>query len=123
MAGMKRDVEFYEQSNGRCPTREFFATLTDDEKAFVRKAFERLATYGHELGRPHTAYLRDQIHELRIRTTGGQLRFLYFFFDGQKIIITHGFKKKTNAVPAGEIETAMRCRADYLERQARGAAS
>lgn len=123
MAGMKWDVEFYERSNGRCPTREFLGTLADHEKVFARKAFERLAVYGRELDRPHVAYLRDQIHELRIRTTGGQLRFLYFFVDAHRIIVTHGFKKKTDAVPAGEIETAMRYRADYLDRQARGGVS
>jgi phage-related protein len=118
MAVVKWDVEFYERSNGRCPAREFFATLTDP--AFVRRALDRLAIYGHKLDRPHVAYLRDQIYELRIRTTDGQLRFLYFFFDGQTIIVTHGFRKKTSAVPPGEIETAIRHRADYLSRRGKG---
>lgn len=123
MAGMKWNVEFYQRSNGRCPTREFLSELTAQERVFADRAFDRLETYGHELRRPHVDNLRDGIWELRVKTPDSGLRFLYFFFDGRKIVVTHGFKKKTRAVPPGEIETAIRCRVDYLERQKQGEAS
>ncbi len=81
MAGMKWDVEFYERSTGRCPTREFLDELTARERVCAVRAFDRLETYGRELRRPHVDYLRDDIWELRVNTPDSGLRFLYFFFD------------------------------------------
>jgi phage-related protein len=46
-------------------------------------------------------------------------RFLYFFF-GKEIVITHAFLKKTDRIPAGEIERAERRMQDFLERYERG---
>lgn len=43
-------------------------------------------------------------------------RILYFFMEGQKIIFTNGFMKRTQKAPRKEIETAIRYRADYLRR-------
>jgi phage-related protein len=117
VAGLKWDVEFYERSSGRCPTREFLDALSSRELVFVERAFERLETYGPGLRRPHVDYLRDDIWELRVRTPDSQLRFLYFFFDGRKIVVTHGIKKKTPEVPPKEIDKAIQYRLDYLERQ------
>ena len=42
------------------------------------------------------------------------MRNLYFFFVGSKIIVTHGFRKKTQKTPPGEIERAKEYRKDYL---------
>ena len=120
MAGMKWDVEFYERIGSRCPTLEFFDELSGRERLFVDRAFERLGTYGPDLRRPHVDYLRDDIWELRVRTPDGQIRFLYFFFDQHRIVVTHGIKKKTDEVPAREIDKAIRYRSDYLERQTKG---
>jgi len=44
-----------------------------------------------------------------------EYRFLYFFF-GKRIIITHGFLKKADRIPKGEIERAERIMQDFLER-------
>jgi len=47
-------------------------------------------------------------------------RYLSFFTDGKKIIVTNGFKKKTDKLPKNEKILAMNCRMDYLERKAGG---
>ena len=41
---------------------------------------------------------------------------LYFFYDGQDIILTNGFIKKTKTTPPNEIEKAKKYRDDYFER-------
>jgi phage-related protein len=41
---------------------------------------------------------------------------LFFFFDGDKIVITHGFVKKSHSVPDAEIDRAVDYRKDYLLR-------
>lgn len=47
-------------------------------------------------------------------------RFLCFFFIGGKIIITNAFHKKTDKLPAGEKETALKYKKDYETRVSRG---
>lgn len=116
MGQSKWIVEFYRKANGRCPTEEFLDSLTNDEKVSIRRAIQWLEEFGTQLQRPHVASLRDHIMELRKRTHQGNIRLLYFFFDGEKFIITHGFKKKSDKVPASEIDKAIEFRKDYLER-------
>jgi phage-related protein len=113
MGQSKWTIEFYVKSNNnRCPVDEFLADLSKQSKrdlVFIRKAMDRLSEHGNELGRPHAAYLRDDIYELRPK----HYRLFYFFFDGTKIIITHGYAKKTNAVDPNQIDKAIEYRKDY----------
>lgn len=37
----------------------------------------------------------------------------YFFYSGQRIIVTNGFIKKTQKTPRGEIEKALRYKHDW----------
>lgn len=116
MGSLKWVVEFYKKANGRCPMEEFLDDLENEEKVFIRRSIQRLEEFGYELKRPHAAPLRDHIMELRKKTHQGSIRLLYFFFDGEKFIITHGFKKKSDKVPDSEIDKAIEFRKDYLER-------
>jgi phage-related protein len=47
-------------------------------------------------------------------------RFLSFFTEGKKIIVTNGFTKKMNKLPKNEKDLAIRLRKDYLERKPGG---
>ena len=47
-------------------------------------------------------------------------RYLSFFSVGKKIIVTNGFKKKTEKLPKNEKELAIKFRQDYLERNPGG---
>ncbi|MBU4226527.1 MAG: type II toxin-antitoxin system RelE/ParE family toxin [Chloroflexi bacterium] len=116
MGPRKWIVEFYKRANGRCPTADFLDSLSNKEKVFIRRSLQRLEEYGTELGRLYVAPLREHIWELRKETHQGNIRLLYFFFDGYKFIITHGFKKKSDKVPESEIDRAIEYQKDYLER-------
>lgn len=109
-------VEFYKKANGRCPTAEFLDSLSSKEKVLIERLLQRLEEYGTQLERPYVAPLRDHIWELRKETHQANVRLLYFFFDGNKFIITHGFKKKSGKVPDNEIERAIESRNEYLKR-------
>lgn len=47
-------------------------------------------------------------------------RFLCFFFEGQKIIVTNGFHKKTDQLPQKEKDRALKIKRDYEARVKRG---
>ena len=108
------EIEFYEKENGRCPVGEYLDSVPPDDFVRIERKLKLLAEYGNELQRPHVGYLRDDIWELRVRTQRGQNRILFFFFEGQKIILTNGFLKKTRKVPPKEIERAIEYRKAYF---------
>jgi hypothetical protein len=43
-------------------------------------------------------------------------RFLCFFFEGSKIIITNAYKKQTQKMPVREKERALKAKDDYIKR-------
>ena len=47
-------------------------------------------------------------------------RFLCFFFEKGKIIITNAFMKKQQKLPKAEKERALKCKQDYEERNRKG---
>lgn len=79
-----------------------------------------LQDQGHALRRPYADYLECGIYELRAAFAGQQCRGLYFFYHRERIVITHGFTKKTNRVDPQEIEKALRFKAEFEQRAARG---
>jgi phage-related protein len=112
------EIIFYERHNGRCPVKEFLAELSlKADLPFIENKLDLLAEYGRDLKRPHIAYLRDDIWELRVETRSGQFRFFHFYFAGRTIVITHGYHKKSDKVAGSEIDKAIEYRKDYLVTQ------
>jgi phage-related protein len=79
---------------------------------------EILREHGLGVGRPYVAPLADGLWELRVRHQGVNHRFL-FFLDRGKAVFTHGFTKKTDKVPKGEMEIARRIREEYYRAKER----
>ncbi len=73
-----------------------------------------LEEFGHKLPEPHAKYIGDEIFELRFKGREGAIRVLYFFFHGDKAILTNGFVKKSNKTPGREKLTAIERRKIFL---------
>ena len=110
------DVSFYETADGRRPAEEFIASLDKKMIAKTLKDIDLLKAVGPALREPHSKPLGDGIFELRTQVASNISRVLYFFVVGHKIILTHGFVKKTRKTPPSEIETAKTYRKDYHAR-------
>ncbi|MFH1245385.1 MAG: type II toxin-antitoxin system RelE/ParE family toxin [Candidatus Omnitrophota bacterium] len=113
------EVEFYKDRKGRCLTIEFLDGLETKKRAKVARWIDKLEKEGPDLPRPYADILRGKIRELRVGFGSNEYRFLYFFF-GKRIIITHGFLKKTDRVTEGEIERAERMMQDFSQISKRG---
>jgi len=110
------EVIFYEISAGRCPTDDFLDAMQPKVKAKVEKWIQKLGEHGPNLPRPYADVLSGKIRELRIKFGSNQYRLLYFFH-GKLIVITHGFVKKTDAVPVNEIHRAERYMNEFLNEE------
>ena len=110
------EIIFYENEKGLEPAKEFIESLSNKDKVKVVHAIEKLSAMGNALRRPSSAYLRDDILELRVTGKDNQLRILYFFFSGDKAVLSHGFIKKTMKVPDEEIDLAIKHKEDYERR-------
>ena len=109
------EVFFYEDKRGKCLVDEFLNILQPKVRGKVEKWIEKLEEYGPNLPRPYADVVRGKIRELRIVFGSNHYRFLYFFL-GRKIVITHGFVKKTDKLSEREIERAERIMSDFLDR-------
>lgn len=109
------EVIFYLDKRGRCPAEGFLDELRPKTRAKVEKWIEKLEEEGPNLPRPFADVVRGKIRELRIVFGSNCYRFLYFFFR-KKIVVTHGFVKKTKRLPTREIEKAERMRQNFLQR-------
>ena len=112
------EIVFYTKADGSQPAREFIVTLSPKMRARIDKIILMLKQYGGQMRMPYSEYLDDGIFQIRAQQEGNISRVLYFFTDGQKIILTNGFTKKTIKTPPAEIERAKRYRADYERREA-----
>ena len=109
-------VEFYEKASGEKPCLSFLTTLEVKLRAKVFRDLALLEEKGRELRLPYSDHLEDGIFELRTKQSSNIVRSLYFFYEGNRIVVTHGFRKKTQKTPPEEIDKAKRYRNDYLSR-------
>jgi len=86
-------IEFYKE-NRKSPVLEWYKKVNQLIQVEFTAMIELLAEQGHKLQRPHSAPLRDKINELRIITSRGQFRILYFYHNKEAIIMTHAIAKK-----------------------------
>jgi phage-related protein len=82
----------------------FIDSLQKPARAKLLRSFILLEKYGHDLGMPHVKSLQKGMYELRIR--GQQKARAFFVFHHDKVVILHGFIKKTQKIPRVEWETA-----------------
>ena len=105
-------VEFYIDARGRTPALEFMRSLPSRDRAALLRAIDLLEEFGTALGLPHARPI-EGLWELR----GGSGRLFYFAHTGRRLVILHGYRKKSQKAPQREIRMAQRRWADFLERE------
>ena len=109
-------VVFYDLPDGTEPVAAFLEGQSLKMSAKILRTIGLLEEFGPSLREPYSALLDDGIFELRTKIGSDITRVLYFFIEGKKVILTHGFVKKTQVTPPEEIDKAKRYRKDYLGR-------
>jgi phage-related protein len=111
------EIEFYKKAGQeRSPANEYLDAMQEKHRQKALAIMARLEQEGPNLKRPHADVLSgSKIRELRCGFHNLEHRFLYFFAN-KVIVITHGFLKKTDPVPQGEINRAEQAMEDWIRR-------
>jgi phage-related protein len=94
-----------------CPTLKFFKNASEtlpDSWADLANTLDEVAKSGPPKNDVKFGFLQDGIYEFK----AWKLR-IACFFDENMIICTHGFYKKQQKTPKGELETAVKKRSAY----------
>lgn len=114
--GEQFKIEWYYSTKGESQAREYYLSLDASDRIKVLKLFKMMG----EIGK-----IRD---ETKFRSEGDKIyafkpqphRFLSFFVEGKKIIVTNAFWKKQDKLPSGEKERALNRMKSYKERVKEG---
>lgn len=110
------EIVFYDTEDGKCPIQEYLDSLDPKLLAKTIRTIDLLEKNGPLLRGPYSEPLGDGMFELRTKQGSDITRVLYFFYYGNKAVLTNGFIKKTQKTPKAEIELAKKYRTDYERR-------
>ena len=113
-----RTIIFYILNSVEYPVADFLDQLTSKQAqkvAWVLQLVEELdvvpVTYFKKLVNT------DNIWEVRVQIGNDILRLLGFLDDGNLVVLTNGFQKKTQKTPKLEIDIAESRKRDYFQRK------
>lgn len=107
----------YCEESGRSPVRDFLDSLDDKTQARFIRSIELLRARNVMDREPLVKHLDGKLWELREESNTNVYRLLYFFFTGRRIVFLHGFQKKTQKTPPGEIQVARQRMNSYVPQE------
>lgn len=101
-------IEYYVDDGGGSPVGDFLRGL--DNRTFRRLewSLEQLRARNVQAREPLVRHVEGKIWELREESSTNIYRLLYFFYTGRRIVLLHGFAKKTRKLPRRELDAALR---------------
>ena len=111
-AGGSFAIEWYFNEKGHSDALHYYESLRDSDRIQILKLFKRMGDGGEIKDKTKFMYEGDKIYAFKPHPD----RFLCFFYDGRKIIVTNAFRKKQQKIPKNEKERALKTRNDYTMR-------
>ena len=98
---------FYENANGRQPVREWILELSPEDRKSVGRDIQKVE-FGWPLGMPYCRSLGDGLWEVRSNLGDGKAGRVIFFVTLERMVLLHGFIKKTPKTPTQDLKLALR---------------
>jgi len=114
--GEEFTIEWYFSPLGKSNALEYYNDLTEPQKEKLFHLFQRMGDTGSITNKEKFNYEGDHIFAFKPVPD----RFLCFFFEGSRIIVTNAFQKKTQKLPPREKERALKAKDDYAKRYKEG---
>lgn len=109
---MAFSVFFFKTTSGNEPVLEWIRSLSATERAVIG-ADLRTVQMGFPLGMPLCKPVGFGLYEVRSSLPTRREARLFFFLDGQTLIIVAGFIKKSRKAPKLELDTARDRKLEY----------
>jgi phage-related protein len=97
-------VSFFRAAGGREPVREWLRALPDEDRRIIGEDLKTVQ-FGWPLGMPLVRKMESGLWEVRIRLPYRIAR-LFFTCSGGRMILLHGFIKKSQKTPTDDLELA-----------------
>jgi len=113
-----REVNFYKNSSGKSPIKDFLDSLSGKQAQKITWVLE-IIEESRIVPKQYFKKLvnTEDIWEVRVISSSNIFRLLGFFDGNNLVILTNGFAKKTQKTPKKEIKLAEKRKKDYLERK------
>ena len=111
-------IEIYVEENGYAPVIEFLEGLDKKTNARFQWSIEQIRVLNVQAREPLVKHVEGKIWEIREESNTNIYRILYFFYTGRRIVLLHGFAKKTSKLPRRELDIALKRLAHYVKRKA-----
>ena len=117
---MARKIIFYRTKDGKCPVEDFLDSLHPKDAQKVLWVLRLI----EELDKVPSRYFKkltgtEEIWECRVVIKSNAYRIFSFFLEGDTVVLTHGYSKKTPKTDKKQIRQAESYRKDYLSREGR----
>ncbi len=96
---------FYKLDSGKEPVREWLIDLKREDRQIIGKDIMKVE-FGWPIGMPYSRNLKKGLYEVRCNITDGRIARVLFCINKNRMILLHGFVKKTQATPDKEKELA-----------------
>lgn len=104
---------FYRTEAGGEPVRDWIRSLRKDDKQRIGEDV-RTVEFGWPVGMPVARPMSGGLYEVRTNLTGNQISRIIFYIDvNQRMVLLHGFIKKTRRTQAGDLELAIARKAKH----------
>lgn len=110
--GWKFTIEWYYNENGESPALEYYKNLNKEQRIKLLYLIKRMGDMGRINDKTKFNYEGDQIYAFKPQPD----RFLCFFVQQGKVIITNAFCKKQQKLPSNEKERALMSKDSYERR-------
>lgn len=108
-------VAFYKESNGNEPVRKWLKSL-DEEERFIIGSDIKKVQFRWPLGMPLVRSLGDHLWEVRSTLPNGIVRVIFLVMK-KKMVLLHGFIKKSQKTPSQDLQLALRRAKKYEEEE------
>lgn len=105
-------IEWYFDEKHHSEALEYYNGLNAHERIQLLKLFKRMGDAGEIQDKTKFRFEGDKIYAFKPQPD----RFLCFFYEGKKIIVTNAFRKKQPKLPVREKENALKKRGLYINR-------
>ena len=110
-----REIIFYESDFGDKPVEDFLTTLEPGSRAKVTRSLDMLRTIPVVPAKFWQKLSGQKLWELRAEYAGNIYRILATTARGNRVILLHGFQKKSQKTPRQDMEIAQQRQKRYFQ--------